>query len=143
MKKASFDEVSQRSLELVLIADDNPVSQLLLSRFFMLKGIQTDLAKNGVRAVELAKKKCDYGLIIMDLCMPEMDGLSATRIIRSYEAGTPGPRVQIIVISGSGSKASAKECLEAGADAYVAKPISYPQLEATLQRLEVIAPSPI
>jgi len=106
----------------------------------MLKGISTDLAKNGTTAVELAVK-CDYTLIIMDLYMPGMDGLSATRSIRTHEARNARPNVPIIVISGSGNKGCDKECLEAGANAYAAKPISFPQLEALLAHLGILSPS--
>lgn len=125
--------------EIVLIADDNPVSQLLLSRYFLNLGIHTDLARDGARAVSLAKMG-GYSLIVMDLYMPKMDGLTATRTIRAREQKLGGPAVPILIVSVSDDRELGAECLQAGATAYLQKPISFAALQAAITRWGLLSP---
>lgn len=118
---------------LVLIADDNPVSRLLLSRYFLDLGIQTDLVKDGAQAVS-SYLKGRYSLILMDLWMPGIDGLSAMRTIRAYERQNAQPDVPIVIVSASNDDDLKMECLQSGATAFLAKPVSFAALSKAIAR---------
>jgi len=137
----SVPRTQQQPPELVLIADDNPVSQLLLSRYFLGIGIHTDLARDGARAVSLARKG-NYSLIVMDLCMPGMDGLTATRTIRAHERYVGRPAVPILIVSASGDANLGSECEEAGATAFLPKPISFAALQTAITRWRLLSSCP-
>ncbi|KAJ3147572.1 hypothetical protein HDU86_007970 [Geranomyces michiganensis] len=104
----------------ILIAEDNPVTQKLLSR--MLKPCEVVLADNGLIAVELIRTRGkDFDLLLSDVNMPEMDGLTATRLIRTLPEGRD---LYIIGLTANGFKKDRDECLAAGMDAYLSKPFT-------------------
>ena len=112
----------------VLVAEDNPVNQQVAS--FMLEsfGLHVDLADNGLIAVELVKNK-DYDVILMDMQMPEMDGLEATNTIREMEAaGVISKGNVIIALTANAIDGDMQRCLQSGMDAYLSKPYSAIQL---------------
>jgi CheY-like chemotaxis protein len=80
-----------------------------------------------------------FNLILMDVQMPEMDGLEATRVIRESERDT-GRRIPIIAMTAGAFKKDEEECLRAGMDAYISKPISRSILFNTIQRLILNTP---
>lgn len=110
----------------VLLAEDNPVNQLVAVRLLEREGHSVSLVRNGQEAVEASAVK-DYHVLLMDLEMPVMDGLEATRRIRAREAAT-GKHLPIIAITANAMKADEERCLAAGMDAYISKPMNAAQL---------------
>ena len=103
-------------------------------------GHTVTLAVNGAEAVKLfeeavAKPEQErFELILMDISMPEMDGLEATRLIRSHEQAQGG-HILIVAMTAFATKVYQVKCFEAGMDAYVTKPVRIPELDATLEPL--------
>jgi signal transduction histidine kinase/CheY-like chemotaxis protein/ligand-binding sensor domain-containing protein/HPt (histidine-containing phosphotransfer) domain-containing protein len=128
--KALFDLTCLR----VLVVDDNEVNRRLASK--LLKGRVRSLvfACNGREAVELEEKE-EFDLLLMDVQMPEMNGLEATTIIRQRERANGG-HVPIIAMTARAMKGDREECLAAGMDAYVSKPI---RIEELLQEIQALS----
>jgi CheY-like chemotaxis protein len=116
----------------VLVAEDNAVNQKLILRLLQRRGHEVTLAVNGIETVALAGSR-EFDLILMDLEMPELDGAGATRRIRQDEAGR-GQRIPIIALTAHALEGVEEQCLAAGMDAYLAKPIQSAELYAALQR---------
>ena len=106
-----------------LVADDHEGHQQLLSAILSSLGVEVDIACDGVEAVEAATQG-RYDLILMDISMPRMDGLEATRRIRQHEKGAARPRTNIIVVSSHAEAADFASSQHAGADGHVTKPLS-------------------
>jgi PAS domain S-box-containing protein len=116
----------------VLIAEDNKVNQHLAQLIMVHAGHRVDLADNGRQAVEAASAK-DYDVILMDVQMPELDGIAATRQIRALP-GRAG-NVPIVALTSHAMSGTREEVLAAGMDDYVSKPFEAPVLLAKLQHL--------
>jgi signal transduction histidine kinase/CheY-like chemotaxis protein len=115
----------------VLAAEDNPTNQLVLSTVMGVFGVELSLVGDGKKALE-AWRGGTFDLILMDIQMPEMDGLAATRAIRAEEAETGRARIPIIALSAHAMTHQIKEYLAAGVDLHVPKPIELPRLQAAL-----------
>jgi CheY-like chemotaxis protein len=104
----------------------------------MLKrlGLRADLAENGRVALERLQEQ-DYDLVLMDMQMPELDGLAATRRIRAELAAERQPR--IVAVTANAMKGDRERCLEAGMDDYISKPLRKEDLEAALARAGLLA----
>ncbi len=111
----------------VLVAEDNEVNQLVFSQILDGLGISYRIASNGRMAVEM-HRSLKPKAILMDVSMPEMNGLEATAAIREAEEGT-GIRTPIIGITAHALKGDREKCLEAGMDDYLSKPVSPNRLE--------------
>jgi len=116
----------------ILIADDNLVNQKLAARILSKLGYEPDIANNGREAVEMANSKT-YEIVLMDMLMPEMDGVEATRIIRSGLKKQP----QIIAMTANALPEDREVCLKAGMDDYIAKPIKLDELMTVLRNAAV------
>ncbi|HEY1949588.1 MAG TPA: response regulator [Bryobacteraceae bacterium] len=130
--KALSEAIAERPLPTrILVAEDNGVNRKVAQGLLSLLGRQFDFAENGKKAVELA---CTgrFGLIFMDCQMPEMDGFAATRAIRKWQEGRR--RTPIIALSASASSCDRAECLAAGMDDCLAKPIEKQKLQDALTR---------
>ncbi|MCJ9430698.1 ATP-binding protein [Kordiimonas marina] len=114
----------------VLVVEDNQVNRMLAARVLEEAGITSDMAVNGEEAVERAATG-GYDLILMDLQMPRMDGLEASRIIRSMNTGKTVP---IIAMTANASPEDREACLKAGMNDHVAKPFRPHDLYETLAR---------
>lgn len=115
----------------VLLVEDNAVNQRIAVRLLEKLEFRTDIAANGLEAVE-AVKNINYDLILMDVLMPEMDGLQATKIIRQELNKTELPK--IIAMTANSMIGDREMCLEAGMDDYLTKPIRIDELEAKLNK---------
>lgn len=114
----------------ILVADDNDVLRGAMQRLFRLLGHSADAVSNGREAVEAAARQ-EYGLILLDIEMPEMDGLEAARLIRSDCSG--GTRARIIGLSAEVAELPSLKA--AGMDAYLRKPVLLADLIGVLSRL--------
>ncbi len=120
---------STHSDTIILLVDDNVTIKETITEYLQAKGYQVILAQNGVQAIEKAKK--DHpNLILMDVQMPEMDGLEAIRKIRS---DAEIAHIPIIALTALARPHDRKSCLEAGANDYLSKPISFKGLSATIK----------
>ncbi len=117
----------------ILLVEDNLVNQKMATLILEKKGHSVVVANNGLDGVE-KHRTGDFDLILMDVQMPEMDGLEATRAIRESEKGT-GKQIPIIAMTAHAFKKDEEACLEAGMNAYVSKPISKSLLFETMQDL--------
>ncbi|MEM1381482.1 MAG: response regulator [Pseudomonadota bacterium] len=106
----------------ILIAEDNRVNQLVVTNMIAGLGFELEIAENGRIAVEKFKENRP-DLIIMDVSMPEMDGLEATKAIRAYERDHEFGRVPIIAATAHAMEEDRKRCRNAGMDDYIAKPL--------------------
>jgi CheY-like chemotaxis protein len=113
----------------ILLAEDNPVNRRLAVRLLERMGYAADIAVNGVEAVDAAARTT-YDLVLMDVQMPEMDGLDATRHII---AGAPhGARPTIIAMTANALAGDREACIAAGMDGYLSKPIQVDELATAL-----------
>ncbi len=116
----------------VLVVEDNEVNQKVIKRILERAGCSVNIANNGLEAVEwLVERRCD--LILMDCQMPVMDGLEATRRIRTFEA--PAREVPIIAVTANAMAGDREMCLAAGMDDYVPKPIKLEALTGAIARV--------
>lgn len=122
----------QHSLR-VLVAEDNRTNLLLMTRLLEKMGHVPVTAVNGKQAVELFSTQA-FDVILMDLQMPVMDGLTATKNIREIEKRT-GSHIPMIAITANAMKGDEEICLEAGMDAYLAKPLNVKKLEEKLSSI--------
>jgi CheY-like chemotaxis protein/anti-sigma regulatory factor (Ser/Thr protein kinase) len=116
---------------LVLVAEDNPVNQMLATRQLDGDGYRTEVVSNGREAVA-ATERTNYAAVLMDCEMPEMDGYEATRQIRSREI-EPN-HLPIIAITAHSMSGDREKCLAAGMDEYVSKPLRRIELRDALTR---------
>jgi len=116
----------------ILVAEDNRVNQTVISRMLQKLGHRVDVAANGLEAVS-ALRRITYDLVFMDCQMPEMDGFGATRSIRAGEAGTPR-HIPIVALTANAMHGDREQCLAAGMDDYIAKPVTKQALAAALER---------
>src|SRR5262249_37122809 len=114
----------------ILIAEDNPINQLLVTRMLERRGYTYEVVPNGVALLN-AYREHRPALILMDVQMPEMDGLTATREIRKIEA-EGGPRTTIIAITARALEGDAQMCLDSGMDDYISKPVRLDTLSIKL-----------
>ena len=118
----------------ILLAEDSPTNRKLTLAILEREGHSAVVAVNGRRAVELCASR-DFDLVLMDVQMPEMDGLEATAAIRAAERMT-GRRVPIVAMTAHALHGDREVCLGAGMDDYVSKPIRRRDLLRVLQRAE-------
>jgi CheY-like chemotaxis protein len=128
----------ENSVKTILLVEDNKLNQRLMESSLRRFGFQIELAGNGLEAVE--KYQADpqkYSLIIMDIMMPVMDGLEATRQIRIFEQLT-NIRIPIIALTANTFNADRERCLSYGMDDYLAKPLNMELLAQSFRNLGII-----
>ncbi len=124
--------VAQNRAMHVLLAEDNPVNQRLAARLLEKRGHRVTVANNGQEAIAL-HGHTSFDLVLMDVQMPLIDGLEATRMIRKREEGT-GMHQPIVALTAHAIKGDQERCEAAGMDGYLAKPIRPEELDAVLQK---------
>ena len=139
LSDAPPDSESEMPVVHVLLAEDNATNQVLVKGLLKRKGCSVEVVSNGRAAYE-AVQRSDFDLVLMDVQMPEMDGFEATRLIRSYESATSKPPLPIIALTAHALKGDRENCLSAGMDEYISKPIDAGLLYSTIRRLVRRAP---
>jgi len=125
----------QKKVLNILLAEDNQINQKVALVTLQKLGHLTDLAGNGKIAVEMFAGK-NYDLVLMDMFMPEMDGLEATRQIRLIETGNPERNpVHICAITANTSAEDEQKCYQAGMNSYISKPFHLEELVKILNRI--------
>jgi PAS domain S-box-containing protein len=115
----------------ILLVEDSRPNRLVAEAILSKAGYRVEMAENGLEAVSAVKQK-GYGLVLMDVAMPEMDGLEATRAIRAL-AGAPG-RVPIVAMTAGAFGEDRQQCLEAGMDDHLSKPVVRAELMRAVER---------
>jgi signal transduction histidine kinase/DNA-binding response OmpR family regulator len=116
----------------VLLAEDEPISRILIETLLEQAGLQIDVVENGKQAVEKALNG-DYQAILMDVQMPVMDGLEATREIRNHER-QHGGHLPVVALTAHAMHGDREKCLQAGMDDYLTKPLGKSELFDALTR---------
>jgi CheY-like chemotaxis protein len=119
----------------ILLVDDNRVNQRLSVLIFSQLGLTCDVASNGKDAFELVQV-IEYDLIFMDIHMPVMDGMEATKLIRAFERNSETlHRATIIALTGSELNENKDLCLEVGMDDFIEKPIRVESLHKYISKM--------
>jgi signal transduction histidine kinase/DNA-binding response OmpR family regulator len=121
----------------IMVAEDNEINARIICRRLEKLGALVTRAENGARAAELAKaaqagRVRGFDIALMDLFMPELDGLEATRLIRTEEARTGSPRLPIIALTASALEQDERAARGAGVDALLTKPVEFAALSASI-----------
>jgi CheY-like chemotaxis protein len=128
----------ESSEKIILLVEDNKLNQRLMESSLRRFGFQIELASNGLEAVEKYQTNPHrYFLIIMDIMMPVMDGLEATRQIRIFEK-LNNIRIPIIALTANTFNADRERCLSYGMDDYLAKPLNMELLAQSFRSLGII-----
>jgi CheY-like chemotaxis protein len=118
----------------ILLVDDSPDNCLLIRAFLKRTGCTIDEAHDGAAAVEQFKSS-GYDVVLMDVQMPVMDGLSATREIRKWELSQGATHTPVVALTASALSDDISKCIEAGADLHVSKPVRKRVLLETIERM--------
>jgi len=141
--RASYTLARQVDRGSVLVVEDNAVNQLLIKKLLKRLGFSTEIAGNGVQAIEALRHET-YVVVLMDCQMPIMDGLEATRRIRDVRTGVIDREVPIIAVTANAMPNDREICLAAGMTDYLSKPVTQKELCAVLDRvLENCAPAAV
>jgi CheY-like chemotaxis protein len=131
-----FDlEMAQRHPLRILVAEDNVVNQKLALRLLSKMGYRADVAANGLEVLQAVERQ-PYDVILMDVQMPEMDGLEATRQLCARLA--PQQRPRIIAMTANAMQGDQEACLAAGMDDYISKPVRIEELVRALSRSQTL-----
>jgi CheY-like chemotaxis protein/HPt (histidine-containing phosphotransfer) domain-containing protein len=127
----------------VLLCDDNIINQKVTLRLLQQMGYRADLAVNGLEALAAVDRQ-PYDLIFMDVMMPEMGGLEATRLIRERQKQASQfpnykPSITIVAMTASAMQGDREKCLAAGMDDYVAKPVRLEEIRTIVERWAAVA----
>ncbi len=117
----SDDETKQANVR-ILLAEDNLTNQIVAKGLLGKFGYCVDAVANGIEAIK-ALEKIPYDLVLMDLQMPELDGLEATRMIRNTASGVIHPEIPIIAMTANAMAGDREKCLNAGMNDYISKPV--------------------
>jgi len=123
----------------ILVAEDNPINQRLVLELLKTRGHRAVLTSTGKEAIEAIEEE-DFDLVLMDVQMPEMDGLTATREIRKIEVHPKSSifnrqySIPIIAMTAHAMKGDREKCLESGMDDYVSKPINVEELFGVIEK---------
>jgi PAS domain S-box-containing protein len=126
-------EDARRENAVLLVAEDNETNQIVIRRILSRLGFAFEIADDGAQALEMYEDRA-FGMLLTDFHMPEMDGFELTAAIRQREAAAGlGDRLPIIALTADALPETEQQCLDAGMDGYLRKPIEMPRLEAALE----------
>jgi signal transduction histidine kinase len=117
----------------VLVAEDNPINQKVVTALLGKLGLKVTLVADGVECLESLQRDPSIDLVLMDLQMPNLDGYAATARLRANEAAS-GRHLPIVALTANAFEEDRRRCLAAGMDDYMAKPVELPKLQALLER---------
>ena len=129
-KDASVQSLSELKPLSILVAEDNPSNQKVIVTMLKRLGYRPDVVADGKEVLQALELR-PYDLILMDVRMPEMDGITATQVIRKLQP-EEGPK--IVAITAYALKGDQEKCLEAGMDDYISKPVKMEKLVEVLKR---------
>jgi len=132
-RPAAYETLSVRKPMSILVAEDNPSNQKVLVRMLKRMGYRPDAVADGKEVIQSLELR-PYDLIFMDVRMPEMDGITATKVIRRLQ---PNGGPKIIAITAYALEGDREMCLEAGMDDYLSKPVQEKQLAAILTKFSI------
>jgi CheY-like chemotaxis protein len=127
----STESMGQAAARSILVAEDNPVNRKFVGILLERMGYQTTFCENGQLAVECVQQQ-DFDLVLMDVHMPVMDGLAATRAIRALDAAVKN--IPIIALTADAMSNAQEEALAAGVNFFVTKPVHMAQLQEAIER---------
>ncbi len=129
--------ITWKSGSRILLVEDNQINQIVATGVLEEFEVQTDVAANGIEAINAIKKASfeePYGLVLMDCQMPEMDGYEASRQIRQGKAGEENKGIPIVAMTANAMMGDREKCLDAGMNDYLSKPIEPDKLFTKLQQ---------
>ncbi|MEA5470402.1 response regulator [Spirulina sp. 06S082] len=136
LSSSQFDALLSEQLPLkILLAEDNVVNQKVALNLLKKLGYRADVAANGLEVLESLKRQ-SYDIVLMDVQMPEMDGLEATQHIRRMERDEENRHITIIAMTANAMQGDREICIEAGMDDYISKPIRVNTLVEVLKRYQ-------
>jgi CheY-like chemotaxis protein len=128
----------------VLVVDDNRLNVMVLCRLLRKLGVESDVACNGEEALRCIRQDSaverigtSYAVVLMDLHMPVMDGLEATRQLRQFEKEHDGVRVPVVAVTASMADECEQACTAAGMNGFLSKPVSLRALHRALTELKL------
>jgi PAS domain S-box-containing protein len=130
-RRALDSKMAERLPMRILVAEDNAVNQRLALRVLQKLGYRADVAGNGLEVLAALRLK-HFDLVLMDVHMPEMDGLAATRTLRLSHS--TGHRPLVVAMTAAATAEDRAECMAAGMDDYLSKPVRVEELQALLER---------
>ena len=117
----------------ILLAEDNITNQMVLRAILQKLGLYSDAVANGAEAIK-ALETINYDLVLMDVQMPEMGGIEATSLIRRAQSKVKNHQVPVIALTARAMRGDREECLAAGMDDYIAKPVTPVALVRVLEK---------
>ena len=129
-EKIIFQENKNNRVLKILIAEDNPINQMVIERMLSNRGHKCRIAEDGLKAVSMFQEE-KFDLIFMDIQMPKLSGIDAAKQIRQFEATHNMPRIKIIALTANAMDSEKMECFEAGIDLFISKPITPEKLAKT------------
>jgi len=128
-------EASSKGMRIlnILLAEDNKLNQKIATKLLEKRGWLVEVVENGQEALDKANEK-DFDIILMDVQMPVLDGLEATRIFRKQEAAV-GRHIPIVAMTAKAMREDEERCLDAGMDAYISKPIDALKVYETIEKV--------
>ncbi len=136
--KYSLEEQKRRTIHILLV-EDNPINQRVAFKILEKRNYKVTIANNGLEALKILQTE-SFDVVLMDVQMPEMDGLTATREIRSKD--WPVQKIPIIAMTANAMKGDEEACMKAGMDDYISKPFKPKELYATIEHWERINEQP-
>jgi CheY-like chemotaxis protein len=118
----------------VLLVEDHPINQMLATKLIELAGHHVTLAQNGQEGLDAVMQQ-SFDLMFIDMQMPVMGGLEATRRIRAFERAQGRPRTPIVAMTANAMAADQLACLEAGMDDFLSKPFKAVDLQQRLNQV--------
>ncbi|MEI6704528.1 MAG: response regulator, partial [Deltaproteobacteria bacterium] len=117
----------------ILLTEDDPIAQLLVSSLLKKFGYLVDVASDGKETVD-ALEKNDYALVLMDCMMPEMNGYEVTAVIRDPTSAVRRHDIPVIALTGNAMKQDVEQCIAVGMNDHLPKPLLFPDLLAMLEK---------
>ena len=127
------EDIKTTALDILLV-EDNPINQRLATMALSKKGHRISVAQHGEEALSMLNH-AQFDIVLMDIQMPVMDGIQATQLLRQREAESGSGPMPIIAMTANAMVGDREECIAAGMNGYVSKPIQFPVLEAEMQRV--------